>query len=302
MHPVERCAHVCAPRAWRLAYAMLRDTDHAYDAVQQAFLVAARKPEAIPPGDPWPWFAVVVAHEAKNLRRKRRPVPIGVGADPEAPGMDVPDARAPDPGLSAESAEEARAVWAAVGALPEAEREAVVLTHLSGLSAGDAARALDAPRQTIAERAERGLAALAGRLRRSAPDAARSLAVLPLGAPPRGFEAAQAAWVKAALSSVAKGSVIPGGAIVATTKTGWIVGVVLAAGLGFVGGGTTDGLGLFGDAGARLGSRPADTAPRVATLDPTAAPAGDGALASAARAVRPVCADCARRTRASPRA
>jgi DNA-directed RNA polymerase specialized sigma24 family protein len=40
---VVRCARLCAERAWRLASALLRDKDAAYDAVQQACLVAARK-------------------------------------------------------------------------------------------------------------------------------------------------------------------------------------------------------------------------------------------------------------------
>ena len=280
MHPVERCAHLCAAPAWRLAYAMLRDADHAYDAVQQAFLVAARKPESIPAGDPWPWFAVVVAHEAQNLRRKRRPVPVGTGSAPEAPGMDVPDPRAPDPGRAVEAADEARAVWEAVGALPEAEREAVVLTHLAGLSPGDAAKAMDVPRQTVAERAQRGIETLAHRLRSSAPATAKGLALLPVAAPPRGIEAAQAAWVKLAMASVAKGAVIPGGAIVATTKTAWIVGLVLAAGLGFVGGGTTDGLGLFGASDAGDVARAAGHPPRDATVGAAPRPTGESGLAA----------------------
>ena len=123
MHPVERCA-ACAAPAWRLARALLRDADEAYDAVQQAFLVAARKPAAVPSGDPWPWFSVVVAHEARNLRRKKRPAPVGVGGGDDAREgaiMDGPDPRAEEPAHAAGDADEVRRLWVALDALPAVE-------------------------------------------------------------------------------------------------------------------------------------------------------------------------------------
>src|SRR5262245_20214814 len=226
MHPVERCARACAGPAWRLAYAMLRDADEAYDAVQQAFLAAARKPDAVPAGDPWPWFAVVVANEARNLRRKRRPVPCGVGAatGAEATAVDVPDPRATDPARAAGEADEARRLWAALETLPGPEREAVLLTHVAGLTHAEAAEAIAAPRQTVTDRAARGVEALSKRLRRGAPATASALAALPIEAPRQGLGAATTEWVDAAMSGTTTGSVVSGGTVVASAEAGGVGG------------------------------------------------------------------------------
>jgi RNA polymerase sigma-70 factor (ECF subfamily) len=277
MRELERCANACAAPAWRLAYAMLRDADEAYDAVQQAFLAAARKPGAIPAGDPWPWFAVVVAHEARNLRRKRRPIPAGVGAGRETTEMDVPDPRAPDPGRAAADADDARRLWSALESLPGPEREAVLLVHVAGLSQAAAAEAIGAPRQTVGDRSQRGLDTLAARLSRETRATAGALAVVPIAAPPQGLVAATASWVETASAGVAE-TAIQGGTVVASTKGVTIAGIVVAAGLAFVGGGATGALGLFPKASpvAEPGS------PRAAPRDPSAAmaPPGEASLAA----------------------
>src|SRR5262245_40767468 len=285
MHPVERCARACAGPAWRLAYAMLRDADEAYDAVQQAFLAAARKPDAVPAGDPWPGLAVVVANEARNLRRKRRPVPCGVGAatGAEATAVDVPDPRATDPARAAGEADEARRLWAALEALPGPEREAVLLTHVAGLTHAEAAEAIAAPRQTVTDRAARGVEALSKRLRRGAPATASALAALPIEAPRQGLGAATTEWVDAAMSGTTTGSVVSGGTVVASAKAAWVAGIVVAAGLAFVGGGATGAFGLFPDEGKGAGSRGVTAPPAAAGGMNDAGPAGvDAGMASLA--------------------
>lgn len=248
MHPVERCA-ACAEPAWRLARALLRDPHAAYDAVQQAFLVAARKPTAVPAGDPWPWFSVVVTHEARNLRRKRRPATnraeVGGDGGPDMGGGDArPDPRATEPVVAAARAEDVARLLAAVDALPDLEREALELTTLGGLTHAQAAEALGVVRQTVTERARRGLEALGRRLRAGEAATAHALAAVPLGAPAQGLAAATEAWLSTARAT-GVGTVIQGGTAMATSKAAWVAGVAVAAGLGFVGGGATDGLGLF---------------------------------------------------------
>jgi RNA polymerase sigma factor (sigma-70 family) len=246
MHPVERCARTCAEPAWRVAHALLRDAHEAFDAVQQAFLVAARKPEAVPAGDPWPWFCVVVAREAQNLRRKRRPATNRLDSG-EGGGMEAPDLRAPEPARAASASDEARRLLQEVEALPAPEREAVLLTHLGGLTHAAAAEALGLPRQTLTERARRGVETVAARMRRSATAAAGALAAFPLPPPPRGFEAARAAWLEGArhAAPAVGGLAVKGGSLVAASKTGWVAGVALGAGIGFLGGAATDGFGLL---------------------------------------------------------
>ena len=80
---LERLFETAHRRAWRLAYSLLRDAHTAFDCVQQAYLVAARNPGRIPDGDAWPWFAVVVGFEARNMRRKKRPATNAEGVPVE---------------------------------------------------------------------------------------------------------------------------------------------------------------------------------------------------------------------------
>ena len=290
---VERCARLCAERAWRLASALLRDRDQAYDAVQQAFLVAARKPEQVPADDPWPWFGTVLVHEVRNLRKKRRP--LTNRGDETGPGgpMERADPH-PAPDRAAERAEDAAHLLAAVDALPVDEREALVLTHLAGLSQVAAAEAAGVPRQTLASRAERGLDTLARRLGREPRAAARALAVVPLVDPAGGLAKATVAWTKAALAVQATAVGIgaasaAGGALVTTTQTAWLAGLVLALGAGFVGGAATEGFGLF-EARPRA-APPEGAGPPVGAAQPggaaplsTTAPVLEGSAASPAEA------------------
>ena len=69
---VKRFVREFARPAWRLAYALVGNAADAEDVVQEAFVVATRKPHAIPSdGDGWPWIAAVVTNAARNLRRVR---------------------------------------------------------------------------------------------------------------------------------------------------------------------------------------------------------------------------------------
>ena len=253
---VERCARLCATRAWRLAAALLRDRDAAYDAVQQACLVAAAKPHAVPEDDPWPWFSVVLVHEVRNLQRKRRPLTNRLDDPGEGGPMERADARVRPPEAAAERADEAARMWAAVDALPQPEREALLLTHVGGLTHAAAAEALGVPRQTVSSRAERGIEALAQCLGREPRAAALGLAAAPLFDPAGGLAQATAQWTKAALTAHASAAgtaaagitaaAAAGGTVMATSKAVWIAGLVLAAGAGFAGGATSGGFGLLG--------------------------------------------------------
>jgi len=266
---VERCARLCGARAWRLASALLRDREAAYDAVQQAFLVAAAKPERVPADDPWPWFSTVLVHEVRNLRRKRRPLTnLGSAVDGGAAMERVESERAA-PDRAAESAEEAERLWAAVEALPAPEREALLLTHHAGLTHAEAAIALSVPRQTLTSRADRGLEVLAQRLGRDPARTATLLAAIPVLDPSGGIAGAMVSWTKAALA--AQGTAIGLSAAAAAegafvvSKTTWILGVTVALGAGFLGGGVSEGFGLFG---SREPSAPVPDAALLAATAP----------------------------------
>jgi RNA polymerase sigma factor (sigma-70 family) len=186
----------CGKRAWGVAWSLLRDAEEANDAVQQAFLVAARKADRIPHDDPWPWFAVVVAHEARNLRRKRRPL-AGTALE-----MDAMISRHPttgDPALQSAARDEGQRLQSAMDRLPPEERDAIALTHLAGMTHATAAEALSVPRQTVSARVQRGLDGLGLSLGQRPAHVAGAVALLPITPPTAGWEAAHASWSQTAV-------------------------------------------------------------------------------------------------------
>ncbi|MBK8206843.1 MAG: sigma-70 family RNA polymerase sigma factor [Planctomycetes bacterium] len=224
---LERCFNLCAERAWRLACGLLRDPHEAHDCVQQAFVAAARKPERIPRDDPWPWFSAVLVHEARNLRRKRRP------SHAEEFEMQDPS---PGPANNAQRGETAQQLRLALETLPEAEREAIALTYISGLTHVEAAESLGMPVKTLSSHVSRGMERLRQRLNRKEESLMASLAVLPAFAPPGGWDAALAAWKSAAFSSASTaGAAVATGAVMAN-KGLIAAGLALAIGIGFGGG------------------------------------------------------------------
>lgn len=196
---LEVLVHTCAERAWRVAYSLLRDQDEAFDAVQQAFLVAASKPEQIPRSDPWPWFCVVVGFEARNMRRKKRPTP---DSDHIEASGGVASRANPDDGVVNE--ERDQALWNAIQSLPVSERDAIVLTQMNGISHADAARILDMKVKTLSSHVTRGLDRLRQRTRsgdlKTLQEYARTLpvAALPLG----GLDQAIGVWKASALQGL----------------------------------------------------------------------------------------------------
>ena len=217
---LEHCFERCARRAWRLARAWLRSGDDASDAVQQAFLVAARKPERIPSGDPWPWFSTVLVHEVRNARRKMRPTlftQFAPVADPEGEAsFDFADPHAEAPTTAAMREEDRERLWGALDSLPEAERTALVLTYVGGMTHAAVATALEVPRQTVTARIRRGLEKLRGSFRGGDERITAALAVYPVGSPPGGWESALVQWQSAALtaSSGSSAALAVGGGIV----------------------------------------------------------------------------------------
>lgn len=250
---IESCFDDCARRAWRLAYAYLRDAGDAYDVVQQAFVVAASKPDQIPESETWPWFSAVVLNEARNARRKKRPTTGALDEERLTALVDKQAGDPSDPLLRQETQDE---IWRALETLPLDEREAVVLTHLCELTHEQAARSMAVPRQTLTARVGRGLQRLRAQLRGGEKpsgerpgDAALAsrLAVLPIVAPPGGWEQALGLWRGEALgalegvvagtgvtSGVVQASWVAGGAVM--NKVVLVVSMAVVLGVGLAGG------------------------------------------------------------------
>lgn len=100
---------------------------------------------------------------ARNLHFDRM---RAVRARPELRLVDPRDSVAPEPTLSPETVErlEARVLEIALGAVPEAQREAVLLSDLWGFAYAEIAQILEVPVGTVRSRIARGRAALLERL------------------------------------------------------------------------------------------------------------------------------------------
>ncbi|WP_433225247.1 RNA polymerase sigma factor [Actinomadura formosensis] len=133
----------------------------AEDLSAEAFLRAYRALAGYAPGRvaalrPRPWLLTILANVWRNSLRSaaRRPA--------AAPLEDAPDP--PDPGEGVEDVaarrETGRELAALLAALPEMQRAAVVLRHVTDLPVAEIAAVLDLPEGTVKSHISRGLARL----------------------------------------------------------------------------------------------------------------------------------------------
>jgi len=142
---------------WSLARRMTLDTQAAEDLVQETFLRAFVGFGSHRGGDLRPWLVSICLNTARSdgRRRRRRP-PEDLEADPanHLPASTQVDAEA----LAVVEHDE---IVAALGQLPEPQRQSILLVDLAGLSAQQAADVLGAPRGTVLARVHRGRRRLA---------------------------------------------------------------------------------------------------------------------------------------------
>jgi RNA polymerase sigma-70 factor (ECF subfamily) len=155
-----------APRLHGYLVKMTRDRALADDLLQQTFLKLHRARRAYVRGaDPLPWlFAIAHRSFLDEARKKKRA--IVRPADDDAPPEAAADL-AGDPAELAEAGadpELARTALDALAALPEQQREAVVLVKLEGKSFAEAADIAGTTVGAMKVRAHRGYEALRARL------------------------------------------------------------------------------------------------------------------------------------------
>lgn len=114
---------------YRYALAMVHDPDVAADHVQDAFVKAYQSLRTCQ--DPHrfaPWIFRILRNRCADYlkERRRKDLPL----DPDAPFASA----APDPMADLERAQLQTQIAAAIGTLPDAQREAFVLKHVQGLS------------------------------------------------------------------------------------------------------------------------------------------------------------------------
>lgn len=142
-------------RLWAVALRIVRDRDEAADVVQEATIKAFRAaPGFRGHAEVSTWLHRIVVNTAlDSLRRSARD--DVVAAEPEDP---------PDPRDRMAARDVELDVAAALAALPDDQRAAVVLVDLEGFSVDDAAAILDCPPGTVKSRCFRGRRRLAGLL------------------------------------------------------------------------------------------------------------------------------------------
>lgn len=157
------------PALRRLAVALV-GAERSDDLVQEAALSALRSGVARTPGA---LFAVLRRRAIDAMRRGGRVV---AGAD----GPEPVDERASDPADTAGRVESMGALVGALGRLPAAQREALVLCYFDGATPAEAAAQLGVNASTIRSRIQRGLEALRKDLSRGRHDRDWRALVLPL--------------------------------------------------------------------------------------------------------------------------
>ena len=120
-----------------LCRALLRDATEAEDAAQQTFLSAHRAlVNGSRPREPAAWLAAIARNEcwARIRTRMREPLPSDT--------LETRVSGATDPVAEALRRAHLAALWAAIGALPAAQRDALLLREFGGLSYDELAAAL----------------------------------------------------------------------------------------------------------------------------------------------------------------
>jgi RNA polymerase sigma-70 factor (ECF subfamily) len=155
-------------RLYRAAWALTGSREDAEDLVQETYARVLSRPRFLRGEDDIGYLLRALRNTFFNQRRtaSRRP-----RAEPLPEGAEFVEQRA---GTDPERALEARAVYAAVAALPDDFRDVVVAVDVVGLSYDEAARALRIPQGTVMSRLYRGRHRWRGSSARSRPTPCRS--------------------------------------------------------------------------------------------------------------------------------
>lgn len=143
------------------AYRILGNAAQAQDVVQDVFLKVWRRPSSFDSrrGELGSYLRLMARSRALDLWREAQAA--GRAGDRLKVVVSGEQPRAEDrPGLMAERADVRRTVRAALGELPENQREAVVLAHFGGLTADEIARRSGVPLGTAKSRIRLGLTKL----------------------------------------------------------------------------------------------------------------------------------------------
>ncbi len=144
-----------AGRLFSIALRVIGDRSDAEEAAQDALVRAYRALDGYDPGRIRElrlrsWLATIVLNVCRNRTRVRRVRTVELAFEP-----------ATEPAVDPLARSDERSAWASLLAtLPAAQRTAVVLRHVDGLSYPEMAEALGRPEGTLKAQVHRGLGAL----------------------------------------------------------------------------------------------------------------------------------------------
>ena len=133
-------------RLYRVAWALCGSREDAEDLVQETYARVLARPRLLYREDDLGYLLRVLRNTFVSQRRTaaRRPSTVALPDEPET--AESPAAMQP------EHAAEARLVYAAIAALPDAFRDALIAIDVAGLSYREAARALRVREGTVTSR------------------------------------------------------------------------------------------------------------------------------------------------------
>jgi RNA polymerase sigma-70 factor, ECF subfamily len=159
----EALVHAHVDRLFSIALRILGDRSDAEEAAQDALVRAYRALAGYDRGRIRdlrlrPWLTTIVVNVCRNRTRVKRVKTTELGFEPGA-----------EPAIDPVARRDAREAWAnLLATLPPAQRIAIVLRHVDGLSYAEMAEALDKPQGTLKAQVHRGLATLREALAREA--------------------------------------------------------------------------------------------------------------------------------------
>jgi RNA polymerase sigma-70 factor (ECF subfamily) len=161
-HTFSRVYDEHARSVYGAALRILGDPTRAQDVAHDVFLRVWRNPSRFDPrrGDVGSYLRLMARSRALDVYREGQAASRARGRLELAVAVDDGPAADERPSHAAERAEERAAVRAALRDLPEAQREALVLTHWAGLTAEEVAERSGVPLGTAKSRIRLGMAKL----------------------------------------------------------------------------------------------------------------------------------------------
>lgn len=158
----ERLYRRVSPKLFGYLMRLTRNRERAEDLLQVTFTKVHRARDSYLQGAPLlPWLLAIARRSFYDERRKSRVRQEQLSSDGELPEPPAEDNKLPT--------DTAAALEGALNALPEAYREAIQLTKITGLSLNEAAEVLGTTATAVKLRVHRGYVALRKNLEAAAP-------------------------------------------------------------------------------------------------------------------------------------